>query len=81
MKTHAGSALNSVNNTQNDPMESLQNQNRFLTISDVACRLQMSQKMIIRLVRDEGLPACRLTARHLRFHWPSVEGWVLQRGL
>lgn len=48
----------------------------FLTAREVADRLGLHVKTVLRYVRVAGLPACRLPGGDLRFAWPEVSGWL-----
>ena len=52
---------------------------RFLTAREVASRLGVHVKTVLRYVRRAGLPACRLPGGDLRFAWPEVSRWLTER--
>jgi len=49
---------------------------RYLTAREVADRMGLHVKTVLRYVRVAGLPACRLPGGDLRFAWPEVSGWL-----
>lgn len=49
---------------------------RLLTAAEVAVRLSLHVKTVLRYVRTAGLPACRLPGGDLRFIWPEVSEWL-----
>lgn len=52
---------------------------RFLTSFEVAGRLGVHVKTVLRYVRTAGLPACRLPGGDLRYAWPDVSRWLTER--
>jgi len=52
---------------------------QLLTVGELAQRLRCSEATIWRAVKNEGLPAYRISARCVRFHWPTVERWLLRK--
>jgi excisionase family DNA binding protein len=52
---------------------------RFLTTREVAERLGVHAKTVLRYVRTSGLPVCRLPGNDLRFAWPEVSRWLTER--
>lgn len=52
---------------------------RFLTAGEVASRLGVHVKTVLRYVRTAELPACRLPGGDLRFAWPEVSEWLGKR--
>lgn len=52
---------------------------RLLTAAQVADRLSLHVKTVLRYVRTAGLPACRLPGGDLRFVWPEVSEWLSGR--
>ena len=52
---------------------------RFLTSHEVAARLGLHVKTVLRYVRCAGLPACRLPGGDLRYAWPEVSRWLSER--
>jgi excisionase family DNA binding protein len=52
---------------------------RFLTSHEVADRLGLHVKTVLRYVRCAGLPACRLPGGDLRYAWPEVSRWLNER--
>jgi excisionase family DNA binding protein len=52
---------------------------RFLTAREVAERLGVHVKTVLRYVRTAGLPVCRLPGNDLRFAWPEVSRWLTER--
>ena len=52
---------------------------RFLTAREIADRLGLHVKTVLRYVRTSGLPACRLPGGDLRFEWLEVLEWLGRR--
>jgi excisionase family DNA binding protein len=52
---------------------------RFLTAREVAERLGIHVKTVLRYVQTAGLPVCRLPGGDLRFAWPEVSEWLSAR--
>ena len=49
---------------------------KMLTIEELAIKLGCSVSTIRRAVRDEGLPAYRVSKRCVRFDWTTVSTWA-----
>ena len=49
---------------------------KMLTIEELAIKLGCSVSTIRRAVRDEGLPAYRVSKRCVRFDWTTVSIWA-----
>ncbi len=52
---------------------------RWLRTPEVAHRLGIHAKTVLRYVRRAGLPACRLPGGDLRFDWLEVSQWLIER--
>jgi len=52
---------------------------RYLTSHEVADRLGLHVKTVLRYVRTAGLPVCRLPGGDLRYAWPEVSRWLSER--
>ena len=50
---------------------------RLLTLAELALYLQLSRGTVLRLIRDEALPAIRL-GRGYRFERATVDTWLKQ---
>jgi len=49
---------------------------KLLTIEELAIKLGCSVSTVRRAVRDEGLPAYRVSKRCVRFDWTAVSTWA-----
>jgi len=49
----------------------------LLNIDELSAKLGISRWTAYRYVTDQKIPVIRL-GRHLRFHWPTVERWLLR---
>ena len=47
----------------------------WLTLHQVAMRLQVKESHLRALVRRQQIPVCRV-GRLLRFEWPAIEQWL-----
>ena len=52
---------------------------RYLNAREVAERLGIHVKTVLRYVRTAELPVCRLPGGDLRFAWPEVSEWLSSR--
>lgn len=51
----------------------------FLTVGDVARLLRVSRPTVAKAVREQGLPAIRVSSRVLRFARVDVERWIREQ--
>ena len=51
----------------------------LLTVEELAGKMHCSVSTIWRAVRDEGMPAFRISARCVRLDWTSVSQWLIRK--
>lgn len=51
----------------------------LLTAGELAAKLHCSEATVWRAVREEGLPAYRISKRCVRFDWTTVSQWLIRR--
>ena len=52
---------------------------RLLTKRELAERLGCSERTVERAVREEGMPAYRISGRCVRFDWTTVSTWLTRK--
>lgn len=58
---------------------SVQRRHEWMTPRQAAAYLRVNEERIYRLVKNDGLPACRLGNRDLRILRQALDEWLLAR--